>query len=47
MRFSHASSIVERGRGSAQDKIKYLKDAGIYVVDRPDEIASTLKRLLM
>jgi succinyl-CoA synthetase alpha subunit len=46
MRFSHASSIVERGRGSAQDKIKYLKDAGIYVVDRPDEIAPTLKRLL-
>jgi succinyl-CoA synthetase alpha subunit len=46
MRFSHASSIVERGKGSAQDKIKYLKDAGIYVVDRPDEIASTLKRLL-
>ena len=46
MRFSHASSIVERGKGSAQDKIKYLKDAGIHVVDRPDEIGPTLKRLL-
>jgi len=46
MRFSHASSIVERGKGSAKDKINYLKDAGIHVVDRPDEIAPTLKRLL-
>ena len=46
MRFSHASSIVERGKGSAQDKIKYLKDAGIHVVDRPDEIGPTLKHLL-
>ena len=46
MRFSHASSIVERGKGSAKDKVKNLKDAGIHVVDRPDEIAPTLKRLL-
>jgi succinyl-CoA synthetase alpha subunit len=46
MRFSHASSIVERGKGSAKDKINYLKEAGIHVVDRPDEIAPTLKRLL-
>jgi succinyl-CoA synthetase alpha subunit len=46
MRFSHASSIVERGKGSAQDKVKNLKDAGIHVVDRPDEIAPTLKKLL-
>ncbi len=46
MRFSHASSIIERGRGSAKDKIKSLKEAGVYVVDRPDEIAPTLKKLL-
>ncbi|MCJ7704882.1 MAG: succinate--CoA ligase subunit alpha, partial [Desulfobacterales bacterium] len=46
MRFSHASSIIERGKGSAKDKIKSLKEAGVYVVDRPDEIAPTLKRLL-
>jgi succinyl-CoA synthetase alpha subunit len=46
MRFSHASSIVERGKGSAKDKVKNLKDAGIHVVDRPDEIAPTLKKLL-
>lgn len=46
MRFSHASSIIERGKGSAKDKIKNLKDAGVHVVDRPDEIAPTVKRLL-
>jgi hypothetical protein len=46
MRFSHASSIIERGKGSAKDKIKSLKEAGVHVVDRPDEIAPTLKRLL-
>jgi succinyl-CoA synthetase alpha subunit len=46
MRFSHASSIVERGKGSAKDKIHYLRAAGIHVVDRPDELATTVKRLL-
>jgi succinyl-CoA synthetase alpha subunit len=46
MRFSHASSIIERGKGSAKDKIKSLKEAGVHVVDRPDEIAPTLKKLL-
>jgi succinyl-CoA synthetase alpha subunit len=46
MRFSHASSIIERGKGSAKSKIASLKEAGVHVVDRPDEIAPTLKRLL-
>jgi succinyl-CoA synthetase alpha subunit len=46
MRFSHASSIIERGKGSAKSKIASLKEAGVHVVDRPDEIAPTIKRLL-
>ena len=46
MRFSHASSIIERGRGSARSKIDSLKEAGVHVVDRPDEIGPTVKRLL-
>ncbi len=46
MRFSHASSIVERGRGTAQGKIKALTDAGAYVVDSPEEIAPKIKELL-
>ena len=46
MRFSHASSIIERGKGSAKSKMESLREAGAYVVDRPDEIAPTIKRLL-
>ena len=45
MRFSHASSIVEKGRGTAQGKIKALTEAGAYVVDSPEEIAPKIKEL--
>jgi len=37
IKFSHASAIVERGSGSTQDKITRLRDAGIIVVDNPNE----------
>jgi succinyl-CoA synthetase alpha subunit len=46
MRFSHASSIIERGKGSAKGKVQLLKEAGVHVVDRPDELAPTIKRLI-
>lgn len=46
VRFSHASAIIERGRGSAQSKIKAFKEAGVEVVDRPEQIAASLKRIL-
>ncbi|MBW2146331.1 MAG: succinate--CoA ligase subunit alpha [Deltaproteobacteria bacterium] len=46
MRFSHASSIIERGKGSAKAKIEALREAGAHVVDRPEQIAPTLKRLI-
>lgn len=46
MRFSHASSIIEKGKGSAKNKIASLKAGGIHVVDRPDEIGPTLVQLL-
>ena len=45
-RFSHASAIVERGRGSVQGKVKALREAGAYPVKTPKEIVPTLKRLL-
>jgi hypothetical protein len=44
MRFSHASSIVERGRGTAQGKIKALTEAKAHVVDSPDEIIMPVMR---
>jgi len=45
-RFSHASAIIERGRGSVPSKVKALREAGAYPVESPKEIVPTLKRLL-
>jgi len=45
LRFSHASAIVEGGRGSAEGKIKALKDVGAYVVDKPEEIGPTVQKV--
>jgi succinyl-CoA synthetase alpha subunit len=46
MRFSHASAIIERGRGTAESKVKALESVGACVVDRPQEIATTLSKIL-
>ncbi len=46
MRFSHASSIVEHGKGSAKSKIEALKDAGAYVVEKPAEIPTRVAEIL-
>ena len=46
IRFSHASAIIERGRGTAESKIKALTEAGAQLVERPHEIAPTLTCLL-
>lgn len=45
LRFSHASAIVEGGRGTAEGKIKALKGVGAYVVDRPGDIGPTLQQV--
>jgi succinyl-CoA synthetase alpha subunit len=46
VRFSHASAIIERGRGTAESKIKALEEVGATVVDKPQEIATTIHKLL-
>lgn len=46
MRFSHASAIIEGGRGTAESKVKALEKVGAYVVNRPQEIATTIARIL-
>lgn len=46
IRFSHASAIIERGRGSAKSKVKALRKVGAHVVDNPHQIAPTLKKVL-
>ncbi len=46
IRFSHASAIVEGGRGSYESKRKALEDAGVYVVDKPQDIAQKVVEVL-
>jgi succinyl-CoA synthetase alpha subunit len=46
IRFSHASAIIERGRGTAESKVKALQEAGAQVVDRPQELAATILKIL-
>ncbi len=46
VRYSHASAIVTRGKGSAESKIRALKKVGAHVVDRPEEIAQTVAEVL-
>ena len=46
MRFSHASSIIEHGTGSAKSKIGALKDAGAVVVEKPIEIVTEIAKIL-
>jgi len=46
VRFSHASAIIERGRGTAESKVKVLESAGAHIVERPEEIPTTLEKIL-
>ncbi len=45
-RMGHAGAIISGGQGSAADKKKALKDAGVTVAESPAEIGVTLKGLL-
>lgn len=46
IRFSHASAIVQRGRDTVESKERALREAGAYVVNKPQELASTVKKVL-
>jgi succinyl-CoA synthetase alpha subunit len=45
-RFSHASSIVEHGRGSAATKIRILTEAGALIAETPQQIPDILTHVL-
>jgi len=45
LRFSHASAIVEGGRGSAEGKMKALQEVGAHVIDRPEQFGPTLQEV--
>ncbi len=45
MRFSHASAIIEGGRGTAESKIEALRRVGAQAFERPEEVVDALARL--
>lgn len=45
-RMGHAGAIISGGKGTASEKMKAMKKAGIYVVESPAEIGVTMKKAL-
>jgi succinyl-CoA synthetase alpha subunit len=45
LRFSHASAIVEGGKGTAESKIEALVSVGAHVVERPELLGPKLKEV--
>lgn len=45
-RMGHAGAIISGGKGTADEKIKVMKKAGIKVAESPAEIGSTMKKSL-
>lgn len=41
-RMGHAGAIISGGKGGAQEKVEALREAGVIVVDRPDQIPEVL-----
>ncbi|MDZ4744395.1 MAG: succinate--CoA ligase subunit alpha [bacterium] len=44
-RMGHAGAIVSGGKGTAKDKMAYMKACGIHVVDSPATIGITMKQV--
>jgi succinyl-CoA synthetase alpha subunit len=45
-RMGHAGAIISGGKGTAQDKFRALREAGVNIATGPHELGSTLKSVL-
>lgn len=45
-RMGHAGAIIAGGQGTADEKIRIMKEAGIFVAESPAELGSTVKMAL-
>ena len=45
-RMGHAGAIISGGKGTAAEKMKTLKEAGIHVVKNPADIGKAIKQIL-
>lgn len=45
-RMGHAGAIISGGKGTASEKMRIMKDAGIKVVESPAEIGETMQKAL-
>jgi succinyl-CoA synthetase alpha subunit len=42
-KMGHAGAIISGGKGTAEAKVNALENAGVIVVDKPDQIPAALK----
>ncbi len=42
-RMGHAGAIISAGKGGAQGKVRALREAGVIVVERPEQIPDAIK----
>ncbi len=45
-RMGHAGAIISGGKGTAQDKFRALREAGVHLASGPHELGTTLKSVL-
>jgi succinyl-CoA synthetase alpha subunit len=45
-RMGHAGAIISGGKGTAQDKFRALREAGVHIASGPHQLGTTLKSVL-